>query len=39
MESADDYEIEEILQAVQADNGGLRTLLLEAIASDIFRSR
>jgi len=39
MEPADDYEIEEIFDAVKNDNYGLRTLLLEAIGSEIFRSR
>jgi hypothetical protein len=31
--------IEDILQAVKADGYGLRTLVLEALASEIFRSR
>ncbi|MEN9635028.1 MAG: hypothetical protein RL077_3432, partial [Verrucomicrobiota bacterium] len=39
MESADDYVVEEIFQAVKKDDYGLRTLVLEATASDIFRSR
>jgi hypothetical protein len=39
MEPADDYVIEEIFQAVKKDDYGLRTLLLEAIGSEIFRSR
>ncbi len=39
MEPADDYAIEDIFQAVKQDDYGLRTLMLEVIASDIFRSR
>ena len=39
MEPVDDFVIEDILQAVKKDNYGLRTLLVECLASDIFRSR
>lgn len=35
----DDFVVEEILQAVQRDGYGLRTLVVEALASEIFRSR
>ncbi len=39
MEAADDYVIEEIFEAVKKDGYGLRTLVLECLASEIFRSR
>ncbi len=39
LEPTDDYVVEDILQAAQKDQFGLRTLLVEALASDIFRSR
>jgi hypothetical protein len=39
MEAIDDLEIEDIFQAVKRDNYGLRTLIVECLASDIFRSR
>ncbi|MEM1441606.1 MAG: DUF1592 domain-containing protein [Verrucomicrobiota bacterium] len=39
MEPVDQYEIDEILAAVKADNYGLRTLLLECVTSEIFWSR
>ena len=39
MEPIDTFVIEDILQAVKADGYGLRTLVVEALASDIFRSR
>ena len=39
MESIDDFVIEDILQAVKKDGYGLRTLVVEALASEIFRSR
>ncbi len=39
MTPVDDYVIEDILQAVKKDGYGLRTLVVEALASDIFRSR
>ena len=39
MEPIDDFVIDDILQAVKKDNYGLRTLLVESLASEIFRSR
>jgi hypothetical protein len=39
MEALDDVVIEEIFQAVKKDGYGLRTLLVESLASEIFRSR
>ena len=39
MESIDDFVIEDILQVVKKDGYGLRTLVVEALASEIFRSR
>ena len=39
MEPGDDYVVEEIFQAVKKDNYGLRTLMVECLASEIFRSR
>ncbi|MEM9015722.1 MAG: DUF1592 domain-containing protein [Verrucomicrobiota bacterium] len=39
MEAVDDYEIEDILAKVKEDNYGLRTLVVEALTSEIFRSR
>lgn len=39
MEPSDEFVIEEIFQAVAKDGYGLRTLVLEALASEIFRSR
>jgi hypothetical protein len=39
LETGDAFVVEEILQAVQKDNYGLRTLLVESLASDIFRTR
>jgi hypothetical protein len=39
MEPVDEAVIEEIFQAVKKDGYGLRTLLVECLASDIFRSR
>ncbi len=39
LEPVDDYVIEEIFQAAKKDDLGLRTLIVEALASDIFRSR
>jgi hypothetical protein len=39
MEPGDDFVIEEILQTVKQDNYGLRTLVVESLASEIFRSR
>jgi hypothetical protein len=39
MEPIDEFVIEDIFQAVKKDDYGLRTLLVEALASEIFRSR
>ncbi len=39
MERSDQYEIDEILERVTADNYGLRTMLTEVLMSEIFRSR
>jgi hypothetical protein len=39
LEPIDDVVIEEIFEAVKKDNYGLRTLIVESLASDIFRSR
>ena len=39
MEPSDEFVIEDILQAVKQDGYGLRTLIVESLASDIFRSR
>jgi len=39
MEMVDRFEIDEMLQRVQADGFGLRTLIHEVFASEIFRSR
>lgn len=39
MEVVDDYEIEDILERVKDDGYGLRTLVVEALTSEIFRSR
>ena len=39
MEPVDDPVIEQILDAVKADGYGVRTLLVESLASEIFRSR
>ncbi|MBL9201501.1 MAG: DUF1592 domain-containing protein [Opitutaceae bacterium] len=39
MEPADDYVMEEIFEAVKKDGYGLRTLIVESLASEIFRSR
>ncbi len=39
MEAADEAEIEEIFEAAKKDNYGLRTLVVECLASEIFRSR
>jgi hypothetical protein len=39
MEPIDEFVIEDILQAVKKDGYGLRTLIVEALASEIFRSR
>lgn len=39
MEAIDDYVIEEIHEVVRADGYGLRTLVVEALASEILRTR
>jgi hypothetical protein len=39
MEAVDDYVIDDIFEAVKKDGYGLRTLVEECLASDIFRSR
>ncbi|MDA7881177.1 DUF1592 domain-containing protein [Akkermansiaceae bacterium] len=39
MEAVDQYEIQDIQDRVKKEGGGLRTLVIEALASDIFRSR
>lgn len=39
MERADQYEIDDILKRVQADDGGLQTMVTEVLTSNLFRSR
>ena len=39
MEAVDDFVIEDILETVKRDGYGLRTLIVECLASEIFRSR
>ncbi|MCB1211615.1 MAG: DUF1592 domain-containing protein, partial [Verrucomicrobiales bacterium] len=39
MKPVDDFVIEDIFQAIKKDNNGLRTLIVEALTSDVFRSR
>ena len=39
LEPSDEFVIEDILQAVKQDGYGLRTLIVESLASEIFRSR
>ena len=39
MEPIDEFVIEDIFQAVKKDGYGLRTLIVESLASEIFRSR
>nr|WP_286764641.1 DUF1592 domain-containing protein [Rhodopirellula sp. UBA1907] len=39
MERADQFEIDDILVRVQADGGGLRTMVTEVLTSNLFRSR
>jgi hypothetical protein len=39
MEHADRFEIDDILTRVQSDNYGLRTMVIEVLTSEIFRSR
>ncbi len=37
--TSDDFVVDDILQAVKKDNYGLRTLVIECLASETFRSR
>lgn len=39
LEIVDQYEVDDILERVQADNYGLRTMVEEVLTSEIFRSR
>ncbi len=39
MESTDRYAIDDIVQSVRRDGGGLRTMVTAVLASDVFRSR
>lgn len=39
MEAVDQYEIQDIQKKVKGAKGGLRTLVIECLVSDIFRSR
>jgi hypothetical protein len=39
LEPGDEFAIDDILQAVKRENYGLRTLLVECLSSEIFRSR
>lgn len=39
LEIVDQYEVDDILKRVQADNYGLRTMVEEVLTSEIFRSR
>ena len=39
MERVDQYEIDDILDRVKADDYGLQTMVVEALTSEIFRSR
>jgi hypothetical protein len=39
MGRVDEYEIEEIASHLEATNGGMKTLLVETLTSDIFRNR
>ena len=39
MEGVDEFAIDDIFQAVKKDGYGLRTLIVESLASEIFRSR
>ncbi len=39
MEPTDRSEIEAIAQKVQEEGGGLRTMIVEVLSSEIFRSR
>ncbi|MCG8602410.1 MAG: DUF1592 domain-containing protein [Verrucomicrobiales bacterium] len=39
MEPADQFEIDDLFEKVKADNYGLRTIVMESLTSEIFRSR
>jgi hypothetical protein len=39
LEAVDEFVVEDIFQAVKKDGYGLRTILVECLASEIFRSR
>lgn len=39
MEAVDQFEIEDIMSRLEKKGGGLRTLVIESLASEIFRSR
>lgn len=39
MEPVDQFEIDEIFESVKKDNYGMRTLVMESLTSEIFRSR
>ena len=39
METADDFAVEDILKTAEKDNHGLRSLVVECLKSEVFRSR
>jgi hypothetical protein len=39
LNAADDFVIEDILAAVRRDGNGLRSLIVESLVSEVFRSR
>ncbi|WAC20566.1 DUF1592 domain-containing protein [Luteolibacter sp. SL250] len=39
METADDFAVEDILKAAEKDNQGLRSLVVECLKSEVFRTR
>jgi hypothetical protein len=39
MERADQYQVDDILERVHADGGGLQTMVTEVLTSNLFRSR
>ena len=39
LEPADDFVIEDVLAAVRREGNGLQALIVESLASEIFRSR
>ncbi len=39
MEETDRFEIDDILARLQADGGGLRSMVIEVLTSETFRSR